>query len=225
MTVVIDGAQAPEKHEERFTDPVVQGFYSAVIRALEDAPDGASAAAAITGEFHQHHHAWVQSNAALHADIRRLSRDEAAKAAMLAHAGQHSARVIAEHARTVGQLHGHQTVESRLHELAHQLDETAPAIAEQIRDVLTGIEPVQVGPVRSVIVAYTPDPRWTVGWFRRSDRPEAAPLEPLPYAGWALVAHDAASPGQCVESAFLFGGSWYTKTELAERGMLLQRID
>lgn len=220
----IHAVQTSENAASRYADPVVQGFYAAAIEALESAPDGASAATQITGVFQRHHTGFQQANAALHADVRRLTADDSGKAAMLTHAASFAVRMLSEQTRVVGQLHGHQTVESRLHELARQLEESAPHIAEQMRDILTDIQPVPVAPASTVMLAHTVDPRWTCGWFKRSDRHEG-PLSPLPFAGWVLVADDHQSPSQCVQPAFLHSNSWFTKNELAERGMLLERID
>jgi hypothetical protein len=224
MNASAPATTAEKTAEPRYVDPVVAAFYATVISALEEGPDGASMATVIAGEFQRHHHTWVTSNAALHSDVRRLTADDHCKAAMLSHASKLARRVMEEHMATVGQLHGHQTVESRLHELARQLDESAPGTADEIRDILTDVQPSVIeAPVR-VVLSHVTDARWTTGWFRRTDRRDG-PLQPLPFAGWVLVADDHQSAAQCVQAAFLHGSSWYTKVELAERGMNLERID
>jgi len=218
-------------HEKRFRNPVVDGFYRTVIAALEGAPDGASAAAEITAEFQLHHESAMQIQQALTGDVRRLSADDSAKASMLAHAGRYAGRMLEEHLRGVGMLHAHHEVESRMHDLAGQLDATHPEISAQIREILTSIRPPETpaAPAGPVVVASTVDTRWRTGWFRRAglDEPGIAPgpLQPLPFAGWVLVAARHDDAGQCVQSAFLLGGSWFTKDELADHGLILSRID
>jgi hypothetical protein len=224
MAVTADAA--PEKKgKPNYVDPVVRDFYASVIEALEDGPDGPSAATFITGEFHRYRTAAQQREGSLARDVIRLSADDAAKAAMLAHASRSHGRLVDENLRMVGQLHSHQAAEGRMHDLAGHLDETHPAIAEQIREILSGISsavPPAHGPV---VIASAVDTRWSVGWFRRTDRPEPGPLMPVPFAGWMLMALDPHSHQQAVESAFLVGGAWLSRSEMADRGMLLQRID
>lgn len=227
MTVIPVAVAAKKVHQPenpQYRDPIVQGFYGAVIHALEEAPDGASAATEITGEFHRHHHSAVQIQTAMTTDIRRLSADDAAKASMLAHASRTASRLLEETVRQAGRIHAHQGVESRMHDLAGQLDAAHPAIAEQIREILLEIAapaPAATGPV---VIASAVDTRWRVGWFKRSDRPQGA-LEPLPFAGWVLVAEAPDAPQQVVQSAFLLDGQWWTRDELTLRGMILDRMD
>lgn len=222
---VSPAVEASGKPSVAYTDPVVQSFYVNVLSAMEDAPDGASAASVITGDFQRHHHTFSVSNNALQTDVRRLSAEDSRKAAMLSHAGTFAGRMVADHMRLVGQLHGHQGVESQLHELALQLDETAAGIADQIRGILESIRPVDVAVGAPVVVAYAPDQRWSTGWFRNTTKLQEGPKQPLPFCGWALVAHDPESPAQGVVACFLHDGTWYTKHELAARGLLLDRID
>lgn len=217
--------QPAEKPVAAYRDPVVQSFYVNAIAALDDAKDGASAIAAITGDFQRHHTSFATSNAALHSDIRRLTADDGRKGAMLNHASAFARRMLDEHMRLSGQLHGHQTVESQLHELARQLDDTIPTIAQQIRDILESIQPAPVMTVGQVVISFAPDTRWSTGWFRRTDKGDHVPLEPLAYAGWALVANDPESPAQGPESAFHYQGQWLTASQLADRGLSLVRID
>lgn len=217
--------QSSEKPVAPYRDPVVQSFYVNAIGALEDAKDGASAAAVITGDFQRHHTSFATSNAALHSDIRRLTADDGRKATMLAHASMFARRMIDEHMRLAGQLHGHQTVESQLHELARQLDDSAAGIAKQIREILESIQPAPVMVPGTVVLAYAVDTRWSTGWFRDRNRADHVPLEPLSYAGCALVARDPESPAQGVESAFHYQGTWATTSELAERGLTLVRVE
>lgn len=224
MTTTHTDVQASETAAPRYADPVVNGFYGKVIQLLEDAPDGASAAAAVTGEFHRHHNGWTQQNTALMTDIRRISADESAKAAMLTHAARHSGRMVEENTRLVGQLHAHESAEARLGELAERLEETSPAVAEQLRDILAGLARPVPPAVGTVIVASALDPRWSCGWFRQEGH-GPAPLVPLPFAGWVLVADDPHQPTQHVQAAFLMAGTWYSKGELLERGYTLERID
>lgn len=224
MTVTDTSVVHENKTPTTYRDPAVEAFYGTVIQALEDGPDGASSATVITGAFHRQHQAHVQREHALTSDVRRLSADDTTKAAMLSYASRSTSRLMDECVRLAGRLHAHQDVESRVHDLAGQLDETHPGIAEQLRDALMSIAapaPPAHGPT---ILAFVPDPRWRTGWFRRSDRPEGA-LEPLPFAGWAMVASVPETPAQAVEAAFLSGGTWMTKSEFLVRGMTLVRVD
>lgn len=217
--------EATENTEREYRDPVVNGFYGTAIRALEEAPDGASAAAQITGEFHRHHTSHVTAHHALTNDVRRLSAEDGIKAHMLTYASRTASRLLEENLRQQGRIHAHQDVESKLHDLAGQLDAAHPAIAEQVREILEAIVPTLPQVSGPIPIASCTDTRWQVGWFRRTDRPDDAPLQPLPFVGWVLIAHAGEAPAQAVQSAFLYAGQWFSRDELDVRGMRLMRMD
>jgi hypothetical protein len=223
---VIQAAEAAEKPGGRtYAHPVVNAFYGNAIRVLEDADDGASAATGITAEFQRHHNTMAQQISALTGDVRRISADDAMKAQMLTHAARHSGRMLEENIRQAGRLHVHQDVETRMHDLAAQLDVAHPSIATQIREILSDVSrpvPLATG---TVVVASQTDHRWTVGWFTREGAANSAPQVPLPFVGWILAAETPGAPAQGIESAFLSDGNWYSKAELAQRGLLLRRMD
>lgn len=222
---VIPAEQAEKSGERTHGNPVVDGFYRTVIGAMEEAPDGASAATVITAEFERHYLAATRAHTALAADVRRISADDAAKAQMLTHASRHAGRMTDETLRTVGRLHVYQDMERRLHDLAGQLEEIQPAAANLLREVLADVPLTPSAPVATgtAVIASTVDHRWSIGWF--SDAPHDGPLTPLPFVGWVLTAETPSAPAQGVECAFLMNGTWYTKGELAERGMLFKRLD
>lgn len=226
MTTSMHVEAAENTPDARYNDPIVQGFHGAVIRALEDTPDGASAAAAITGEFHRYHAGAKQRETALTRDVRRLSADEGAKATMLAHVGRSASRQLEEILRQAGQLHHHQENGARFANLAAQLDEQHPSVATQIREILDDLTRPEPPAVGTVVLASAVDQRWSTGWFQRSDRgPDGGPLEALPFAGWVLVADGPFDTSQTVQAAFLLAGQWWTKGELEMRGMRLARMD
>lgn len=220
----LSNTPASEQEAHRYKDPDVAEFNQQVIETLEQAPDGASAAAAITGLYAIRNHAHQIRETSLTTDIRRLSSDDAAKAAMLSHVSRSVGRAHDETTRLTGLIHYHQAAESAFHDLARHLEgqEQYATVGTQIREILEGIEQPAPPAVGTVVIAAFADHRWRCGWFKRSDEDK---LEAHPFAGWALVATGADSVRQHTEAAFLLGGQWWTKTELTERGLSLQRMD
>jgi hypothetical protein len=219
----IPAEQAEKPASSAYGNPVVNGFYRTVIENLEAAPDGASAATAVTAAFERHYLSAVQANQALSADVRRISGDDAAKAQMLTHASRFAGRMMEETLRTVGRLHAYEDLERRLRDLVAQLDEIQPAASSLIREVLGAVPLTPPAPVAAgtVVIAHAADHRWTTGWFADGD----GPLKPLPFVGWVLTAETPDAPAQGVESAYAMGGTWYTKGELATRGLRFKRLD
>jgi len=206
------------------TDPAVSEFYEQTVHAIDAQPDGASIATAVTGLYEIRHKAARIREDALMRDIRRLSADDSSKASMLAFVARSTGRAHEELVRLTGQLHHHQAAESRLNDLAVQLADAHPTIAAQIREALQ--EAAQPAPPATgpVILAHTPDPRWTVGWFATTGD-STVPLTVYPFCGWVLVADHPREGGQLVQSSFLVSGVWLTKREMEERGLKLQRMD